>query len=118
LWITIYKSCYVYYFPTIPITEAPKMSEEIWHGIPRNKIPWYPTIDYAKCVSCGKCVDYCKLGAYEFEEKAGKKRVVVKNPFNCVVLCTGCDAECPQSAISHPSKTETREAIKKLRTKS
>ena len=49
------------------------MSEETWHGIPRNKIPWYPTIDYEKCISCGKCVDYCTLGTYEFEEKDGKK---------------------------------------------
>ena len=67
------------------------MSEEVWHGIPRSKIPWYPTIDYEKCVSCGKCVDYCKLGTYEFEQKDGKNRPVVKNPNNCVVLCTGCD---------------------------
>ena len=50
-----------------------EMSEETWRGIPRSQIPWYPTIDYEKCVSCGKCVDYCTLGTYEFEEKDGKK---------------------------------------------
>ena len=50
------------------------VSEENWHGIPRSKIPWYPSIDYDKCISCGKCVEYCKLGTYEFEEKDGKKR--------------------------------------------
>ncbi len=91
------------------------MAEETWHGIPRSKIPWYPTIDYEKCVNCGKCVDYCKLGTYEFEEKDGKKRSVVKNPNNCVVLCTGCDEICPARAIKHPSKKETRETIKNLR---
>jgi NAD-dependent dihydropyrimidine dehydrogenase PreA subunit len=91
------------------------MSEETWHGIPRNKIPWGPKIDYDKCVSCGKCVDYCKLGVYEFEEKEGKTRSVVKNPNNCVVMCTGCEEQCPADAIKHPSKKETREIIKNLR---
>ena len=40
--------------------------EENWHEFP-SKIPSYP-IDYQICVSCGKCVDYCKLGTYELEE--------------------------------------------------
>lgn len=91
------------------------MSEETWHGIPRSQIPWYPTIDYEKCVSCGKCVDYCKLGTYEFEEKDGKNRPIVKNPNNCVVLCTGCDSICPSGAIKHQPKKQTREIIKGLR---
>jgi NAD-dependent dihydropyrimidine dehydrogenase PreA subunit len=91
------------------------MKEETFHGVPRNKIPWHPTIDYSKCVSCGKCVNYCKLGVYEFEEQNGKLKPVVKNPTNCVVYCNGCDAVCPQAAISHPSKKETAKAITQLR---
>ena len=90
------------------------MPEETYHGVPRSKIPWGPTIDYEKCISCGKCVDYCKLGVYEFEENQGKKRSVVKNPNNCVVLCTGCEEQCSAGAITHPSKEETRKIIKKL----
>jgi NAD-dependent dihydropyrimidine dehydrogenase PreA subunit len=92
-----------------------KMSEETWHGIPRSKIPWYPTINYEKCVSCGKCVDYCKLGTYELEDKNGKQIIVAKNPNNCVVLCNGCDAICPVGAIKHPPKMETREKIRELK---
>ena len=91
------------------------MSEETWHGIPRSKVPWYPTIDYAKCVSCGKCVEFCSLGTYAFEEENGKKKALVKNPNNCVVLCSGCDSICPAGAIKHPSKKEFRENIKALR---
>jgi NAD-dependent dihydropyrimidine dehydrogenase PreA subunit len=90
------------------------LTEETYKGIPRNKIPWYPIVDYEKCIGCGKCVDYCKLGAYDLEEKDGKQRPVVKRPYNCVVLCTGCEPECPVGAISHPSKEETRKIIKKL----
>jgi len=91
------------------------MTEETYRGIPRSKIPWHPTIDYEKCISCGKCADYCTLGVYELEEKQGKKRTVVKNPNSCVVLCTGCQEICPAGAIKHPSKAETREIIRKLR---
>ena len=90
------------------------MAEETYHGVPRSKIPWGPTIDYEKCVNCGKCVDYCKLGVYEFEEKEETKRPVVKNPNQCVVLCTGCEPQCPAGAIIHPSKEETRKIIREL----
>ena len=91
------------------------MSQETWHGIPREKIPWYPTIDYKKCIKCGKCVDYCKLGAYELEEKEGKKKPVVRNPYNCVVLCAGCDSICTAGAISHQHRKQTQETIRNLR---
>jgi NAD-dependent dihydropyrimidine dehydrogenase PreA subunit len=85
------------------------MSEE-YHGINRDKIPWHPTIDYEKCINCGTCVEYCKLGVYDVEEE----RPVVTNPDNCVVFCTGCKGQCPEGAISFPSKQKIRELIKKL----
>ena len=85
------------------------MSEE-YHGIKRDKIPWHPTIDYDKCINCRICVEYCKLGVYDVEEE----RPVVTNPNNCVVFCTGCKGQCPEGAISFPSKQKTRELIKKL----
>ena len=52
---------------------------------------------------------------YVLEEKYGKKRPIVTNPYNCVVLCTGCDSICPAGAISHPTKKKTKDAIKNLR---
>jgi NAD-dependent dihydropyrimidine dehydrogenase PreA subunit len=97
------------------IKKNAKVPDETYHGVPRSKIPWGPTIDYEKCVNCAKCVDYCKLGVYKFEENQGKKKSVVKNPNNCVVLCTGCQEQCPAGAITHPSKTETRKIIATLR---
>jgi NAD-dependent dihydropyrimidine dehydrogenase PreA subunit len=112
--ITIFKYCYL-------VSNKPKpkgedcMTEATFHGIPRSNIAWGPTINYEKCQNCGKCVDYCKLNVYEFEEKEGTKRSVVRNPNNCVVLCTGCDEICPAGAITHPSKMETREKIRDLR---
>lgn len=92
------------------------MNEKTVHGIPREKIPWGPTVNYEKCVSCGKCMTYCKLGVYELEEEEeGKKRLVVVRPNNCIVFCKGCQDVCPVGAISHPSRKETRELIMKLR---
>jgi NAD-dependent dihydropyrimidine dehydrogenase PreA subunit len=90
-------------------------SEETYEGIPRNKIPWHPTIDYEKCISCGKCIQYCTLGVYEVEQNQGKKRPVVKNPTSCVVLCAGCEEICPCDAIAFPSKEETKKIIGKFR---
>lgn len=90
------------------------MHQKTYHGVPRNKIPWGPRINYEKCTSCGKCADYCTLGVYESKKKDGKKTSVVKNPHNCVVFCTGCEEQCPVSAITFPCKRKTRELIRKL----
>lgn len=90
------------------------MCEATYKGIPRALIPWFPTIDYEKCVGCGKCVEYCTLGVYFYEENGGEKRPVVVNPNNCVVLCKGCQDICPSNAIAHPSRKETVNLIRKL----
>jgi NAD-dependent dihydropyrimidine dehydrogenase PreA subunit len=89
------------------------MTKHTYKGIPREKIPWYPSIDYNKCSSCGKCVDYCKLGVYIFDKKSNRPTIV--NPFNCVVLCKGCQDICPSNAISHPPRKTTVELIRKIR---
>ena len=54
------------------------MSEESYEGVPTNKIPWDPKIDYEKCITCGKCVDFCHVGSFKIEEKDGEKRTVAK----------------------------------------
>lgn len=72
----------------------------LYHGIPRDQIDWFPTIDREKCLACLTCVRFCKTGVYVAEE--GKP--VVKAPDRCVVGCTGCDKICPAGAISHPPK--------------
>jgi len=90
-----------------------KMSKE-YSGKNRAKIPWHPTIDYNKCINCGTCIEYCKLGVYDVIKEQGEDKPIVKNPNNCIVFCTGCQGQCPSNAISFPSKQEMREIIKKL----
>jgi len=89
--------------------------EDKFEGVLRNKIPWAPKIDYEKCITCGKCVDFCHNRAFEFEEKEGEKRTVVKHQDACVVFCRGCEDICPAGAITHPSEKKTRRIIEKLK---
>lgn len=91
------------------------MIEETYEGVPREKIPWGPKIDYEKCISCGRCVEFCHNHVFAFEEKGGQKLSVVKNPNNCVVFCRGCEDICPAGAISHPSEEETQKIIDQLK---
>jgi NAD-dependent dihydropyrimidine dehydrogenase PreA subunit len=91
------------------------MSEETYEGLPRSEIPWSPKIDYEKCITCGKCVDFCHMQVFTFEEKRGEKKTVVKNPNGCVVFCRGCEEICPANAITHPSEDETQKIIEKLK---
>ena len=91
------------------------LPEEEYEGIPRGKIPWDPRIDYVKCTTCGKCIEFCHTGAFKLGEKNGQKRTTVK-PSTCIVLCRGCENICPQGAISHPDEEITQKIIDKLKT--
>jgi NAD-dependent dihydropyrimidine dehydrogenase PreA subunit len=59
---------------------------------------WYPVIDYSRCTSCRKCVDFCLFGVYALSD--GK--VLVTNPDNCKNGCPACARTCPQRAIIFP----------------
>ena len=71
-----------------------------WRGIPREEIPWHPTVDPEKCIGCKACIECCKNDVFNFDEAAGK--TTVKNPDNCVVECRTCARLCPTEAISFP----------------
>lgn len=68
--------------------------------VPREQIPWYPTVDAGKCIGCRTCFEFCSHGVYEWSHETGKP--VVKNPYNCVVGCSSCAARCPAEAIVFP----------------
>ncbi|HBR22815.1 MAG TPA: 4Fe-4S ferredoxin [Nitrospiraceae bacterium] len=82
-----------------------------WHGIPREKIKWHPTVDESKCVGCGMCVTGCGRKVYGFDYE--KKKPVVLRPNNCMVACVTCANTCLRDAISFPPVENVREMIRK-----
>ena len=80
-------------------------------NIPREKIPWFPTIDEALCTNCGVCIDFCANGVYELAE--GQTRVVA--PYNCIVGCSGCESLCSPAALHFPDLGEFMVKLGELR---
>ncbi len=87
------------------------MSDSTYMGIPRDKIPWYPTIDANLCTGCGACMEFCEHDVYA----QGESTTIVANPYNCVVGCRACSKDCPVDAISFPSKDELVKLLHELR---
>lgn len=78
------------------------LSNQLWHGIQRKDIPWYPTISEEKCIGCQLC--YVSCGRLVFDYKEEKNKVNVERQYNCMVGCSTCATVCPTEAISFPSK--------------
>lgn len=82
-------------------------------GLPRKEIAWYPRIDYELCTNCGLCVKFCEHNVYAKESE----KVVVAQPYNCIVGCESCRPKCPVGAIKFPSRGDLRGILKALRVK-
>jgi NAD-dependent dihydropyrimidine dehydrogenase PreA subunit len=70
----------------------------------RGKIDWYPTVDEKRCTFCKICYDFYFRKVYFFDEV--NQKVLVTHPYECVVLCSGCQAKCPVQAISFPERRD------------
>lgn len=81
-----------------------------WKGTPREKIPWYPSVDLEKCVGCKECFNFCRQKVYSWNQK--KNKTCVAEPFRCVVGCSNCVGICPSEAISFPPLTILKEFAK------
>ena len=67
-------------------------------------VPWFPVIDYDRCINCGQCLDFCLFGVYERDEE---NKVVVAQPANCKNNCPACARICPKVAIIFPKLGES-----------
>ncbi len=79
---------------------AEEKKPQLWHGIPRQEIPWYPTVDAETCIGCTLCYVSCGRGVYEMQDN----KSVVANAMNCMVGCGTCGTVCPVEAISFPGR--------------
>ncbi|MBX5327547.1 MAG: 4Fe-4S dicluster domain-containing protein [Candidatus Bathyarchaeia archaeon] len=88
-------------------------SNQVYAGIPRSEIAWFPTLNLERCDGCGECVRHCKHDVFAVVDE----KPVVAKPENCVVGCKACGWICPIGAITHPSKDKLREMMKHARLK-
>jgi NAD-dependent dihydropyrimidine dehydrogenase PreA subunit len=89
------------------------MPDDTFMGVKREKIPWFPTIDYEKCDFCMECDKFCPHRVFQRQE--GLRKLVVANPNNCVVFCRACAKTCGPDALSFPEKPAIIALIKKIR---
>ena len=65
--------------------------------------PWFPVVDYGRCVNCGQCMSFCLFGVYEAD---ADNRVVVARADNCKTHCPACARVCPEAAIMFPKHAD------------
>jgi NAD-dependent dihydropyrimidine dehydrogenase PreA subunit len=82
-------------------------------GPAREKLRWFPTINYDLCISDLGCLIFCPYDVFDWEEETG--RPIVARPYNCVPGCDMCARDCATGAVTLPSKKQMRAIIRKLR---
>jgi NAD-dependent dihydropyrimidine dehydrogenase PreA subunit len=83
---------------TIQETAMTDTKPNLWHGIPREEIPWRPTVDPEACIGCQLCFVTCGRAVYEMADGVA----VSVDPMNCAVGCSTCGNICPTGAITFP----------------
>jgi NAD-dependent dihydropyrimidine dehydrogenase PreA subunit len=73
--------------------------KKTWHGIPREGIPWLPTVDADACIGCQLCFVTCGRSVFEIHDNVA----VAVAAMECMVGCSTCGNVCPTGAITFPS---------------
>jgi Pyruvate/2-oxoacid:ferredoxin oxidoreductase delta subunit len=67
-------------------------------------VPWFPVIDYDRCVNCKQCMNFCLFGTYGLSDEG---RVQVVKPSGCKTNCPACARVCPRQAIIFPKYADS-----------
>jgi NAD-dependent dihydropyrimidine dehydrogenase PreA subunit len=86
---------------------------EMWQGIPREQVPWFPVLDESRCDGCDKCLKFCSNGVYAKRDTGtpsrhhlgGSGTVYVAQAMNCTVGCDACARLCRYRAITFPPRS-------------
>ena len=79
-------------------SEVPNPQSAI-DNLQSNWVPWFPVIDYSRCVNCKQCVGFCLFGVYHVGPSG---KVEVAKPTQCKNNCPACARVCPHTAIIFP----------------
>jgi len=82
-------------------------------SLPREKIPWFPSINYDLCKGAKECLAFCPNHVFVWDEVGA--RTIVANPYNCMVGCDGCVGSCANHAITFPDMEEFGATLRRLR---
>ena len=88
-----------------------KDQEETYQGVPREAIPWFPTVYEEKCNGCKECYDMCPTRVFIWDEESKKPKAAY--PLRCVVGCSGCAQICKPKAINFPQKSIVNNILKR-----
>ena len=80
---------------------------------PRERLPWFPTINCEVCLSDLECVNFCPAGVFDWDPVTRKP--VVARPFDCIPGCRSCADNCKAKGISVPGKKDVAAALKRIR---
>ena len=78
-----------------------KAACDTWRGMPRETVPWFPTVNDELCDGCGVCLRLCSTHCLAPTEDG---KVWVADPFACVVGCSSCANVCKPKAITFPPR--------------
>jgi len=81
-------------------TKPDQAKGKMWHGVPREGMEWYPTINEDSCDGCGLCLLTCGNNVFKWSHAENRPVVALKE--NCVLGCTTCGKLCPENAITFP----------------
>jgi len=86
------------------------MAQQLYQGIPREEIPWFPIINPDLCDNCLKCLEFCPHDVYGTEDG----RIDVARPMNCLVSCNSCKNVCPKKAIFFMERSDLNMLVSML----
>jgi NAD-dependent dihydropyrimidine dehydrogenase PreA subunit len=80
---------------------------------PRERLPWFPTINCKVCLSDLECVNFCPARVFDWDPATRKPHVA--RPFDCIPGCRSCAENCKAKGISLPGKKDVAAALKRIR---